>query len=116
MKLAVIGSRTFANAALMSRTLDSLSITCVVSGGAKGADELAAAYAVRRGIPVEVFKPDWSIGRAAGPVRNRKIIEACEQVVAFWDGRSRGTADAIAKARSAGRPVIVVQFSDDVGI
>ncbi|MCX7059527.1 MAG: DUF2493 domain-containing protein [Gammaproteobacteria bacterium] len=112
MKVAVIGSRTFANAALLSQTLDSLPITCVVSGGAKGADQLAADYARRRGIPIEVFKPDWRIGRAGGPLRNQKVVNACEQVVAFWDGRSRGTADAIKKARAAGRPVLIVEFGE----
>lgn len=110
MKFAVIGSRTFADVELLERTLDQLRFTCLVSGGAQGADRLAESYARARGIPVEIFKPDWRMGRGAGPTRNGQIIEACDQVVAFWDGASKGTKDAIAKARTKGRPVVVVRF------
>ena len=47
------------------------------------------------------------LGRGAGFVRNRAIVEAANVVVAFWDGRSRGTAHTIGLAREAGRQVVV---------
>ncbi len=110
MKLAVIGSRAFADVELLERTLDQLRFTCLISGGSQGADRVAESYARARGIPVEIFKPDWRMGRGAGPARNTQIIEACEHVVAFWDGTSKGTKDAISKARAKGRPVVVIEF------
>jgi hypothetical protein len=40
-------------------------------------------------------------------MRNREIAEGCSVLVAFWDGESRGTADAIEQARQRGRQVIL---------
>ena len=80
----------------------------VISGGADGVDKTAAGLAIRYGLRVEVFKPDWAKhGRAAGPMRNAEIVAAADRVAAFWDGKSRGTADTIQKARAAGKPVEV---------
>lgn len=112
MNVAVIGSRTFDNFALVESTLASIStISRVVSGGAKGADSLAQRYAEQNQIPVEIFKPDWKrFGRGAGIVRNREIIEAAEMVVAFWDGKSKGTESSIKMAQSKRIPVKIVKF------
>lgn len=112
MNVAVIGSRTFENFALVESTLASIPvISRVVSGGAKGADSLAQQYAEQNQIPVEIFKPDWKrFGRGAGVVRNREIIEAAEMVVAFWDGKSKGTESSIKMAQAKRIPVKIVKF------
>lgn len=55
------------------------------------------------------FEADWEKhGRAAGPIRNAEIVAACDKLIAFWDGKSRGTQDAIKKARAAGKLLAVV--------
>ncbi|AVK76475.1 GTP-binding domain [Pandoravirus neocaledonia] len=113
LRMAVIGGRDFADRAVMERCLDDLSASlgrprAIVSGGATGADRLAAVYARSRGIPLVEFRPDYAAcrtpqeGRVAPLLRNARIIEAADVVVAFWDGRSRGTADGLARARRAG--------------
>ncbi|AVK77475.1 hypothetical protein pmac_cds_787 [Pandoravirus macleodensis] len=113
LRVAVIGGRDFVDRAVLERCLDSLSASlgrpgAIVSGGATGADRLAAAYARNRGIPLVEFKPDYAAcrtpqeRRTAPLLRNARIIEAADVVVAFWDGRSRGTADGLARARRAG--------------
>ena len=38
-------------------------------------------------------------------LRNSLIVADCDMVVAFWDGRSRGTLDTITKAVQAGKRV-----------
>ena len=110
--VAVVGTRTFANYALLAETLGGLAgPLAIVSGGAAGADALAERFARERGLPLAVFRADWRRhGRAAGPLRNAQIVAACDRLVAFWDGESPGTRDSIAKARAAGRPVTVVRF------
>ena len=110
MIVAVIGSRNFADYALVEATLSALpKLSQVVSGGAKGADSLAQRYAEQHQIPLLVFKPDWSqFGRGAGVVRNRQIVEAAEHLIAFWDGVSKGTASSIKLARAKGVPVQVI--------
>lgn len=110
MKVAVIGSRTFNNYESVKDKLDSISgITLIVSGGAMGADTLGERYARENDIPIRVYKPDWTKGRGAGFLRNTDIINDADIVVAFWDGKSRGTLDSIAKAEKQGKKVLIIK-------
>lgn len=100
MKTAIVGSRSFSDEYLMIITLSKYSITHVISGGARGADSLAEAYADINNLPKTIILPDWDrFGRSAGFIRNKLIVNASEQVIAFWDGYSKGTADTIMYAR-----------------
>ncbi len=81
----------------------------VVSGGAKGPDSWAVEAAEAAGFPCDVIRPDWrGKGRAAGMLRNDEIVARSEAVVAFWDGRSRGTLNTIRKAHINKRPIAVI--------
>ena len=67
-----------------------------VSGGAKGADSFGEEYAAAHDVKVTVFKPDWKkYGKAAGPIRNKDMLDYASEdnpvVIAFWDGKSKGT-------------------------
>ena len=106
MIAAVIGSRGFLNYAGLRRTLAQYPITRIVSGGAEGADTLAAEWSESKGLePPVIFLPDWAKhGRAAGPIRNRDIVDAADFVVAFWDGKSRGTLSSIRYAAKTNKP------------
>lgn len=98
MKVGIIGSRTFNDYPLLCSVLSNLDIeiTEVISGGAKGADSLAKQYAQEQNIPIQEFLPDWKIyGRAAGPIRNKDIVKSSDLIIAFWDGKSRGTKSSI---------------------
>lgn len=108
-RVAIVGSRDFANLALVNLVVSRLAEGCtVVSGGARGVDKAAAVAAKRRGLQVLEFIPDWDRdGKAAGFLRNSLIVGNCDVLIAFWDGKSRGTADAIRKAQAAGKPVDV---------
>lgn len=112
MIVAVIGSRNFQDFSLLEATLSSLpEITQIVSGGAKGADSLAEIFANQRHISVVVIKPDWKqYGKGAGIVRYRKIIEVADMVVAFWDGKSKGTSSSLSMAKAKGIPIITVSI------
>lgn len=115
MKLAVVGSRTFCDELKLERVLESYRdrVTLLVSGGAKGADSLAESWAVRNGIPTRVFKPDWQkYGRAAGMIRNRDIIENCDECVAFWDGKSKGTQNSIFICEKLGKKTQIITYDN----
>jgi hypothetical protein len=78
-----------------------LTITEFVSGGARGADQLAEKYSSQIGIPIKVFPADWDkYGRSAGPRRNEQIVEYCDRLIAFWDGKSKGTQYSIRLAKN----------------
>lgn len=100
MKFGIIGSRTFNDYDILTQVLEKFTKpSSIVSGGAKGADSLAKKYANKNGINIIEHKPDWSIGRHAGLLRNTKIIDDSDIIIAFWDGSSKGTQDSINKAK-----------------
>lgn len=83
----------------------------VVSGCCPtGADRAGEAWAHRRRIPVARFPADWdNHGYAAGPRRNTAMAQYADALLAFWDGKSRGTRDMISKASCHGLAVHVVR-------
>jgi len=81
----------------------------VVSGAAQGVDTWAEEAAEAAGIETLIFHADWDgLGRRAGPVRNERIIAAADEVVAFWDGESWGTLNAVYLATEKGMPVRIL--------
>ena len=82
------------------------SITRLIQGGASGADHLARVWCCWRLVEYENYPADWkTYGRAAGPLRNaRMIAEGKPDLVIAFAGE-RGTADMTRKARAAGIPV-----------
>lgn len=114
MRILVCGGRDFADRDLVFRTLDGLAktdvIDAVIEGNASGADRIAGYWARKHRIKNMKFPPDWRThGKAAGPVRNEKMLKegAPDLVVAFPGGR--GTRDMIRRAQSANVPVTVVE-------
>ena len=111
MRVAVIGSRSFDDYPTLVKHLDSLKISCIVSGGARGADKMAEIYAKERGIPTQIFPADWdTYGKKAGFIRNRDIVENCDLLVAFWDGESKGTKNSISIAKRINKRIMVIKF------
>lgn len=115
MRLAVVGGRTFSDRTLCEFVLDefcSVSETPVViiSGGAKGADNEAARYAFNNGLELIGHHADWSIGKQAGYLRNITIVDDCDELVAFWDGKSKGTLHSINLAKKQGKTVTVIRY------
>ena len=106
MKVAVIGSRGLSVSDL-SRYLPE-NTTEIVSGGAKGVDTSAREYALAHGIKLTEFLPEYTkYGRSAPLKRNITIIEYSDIVIAFWDGKARGTKFVIDNCRKLGVEVRV---------
>lgn len=103
MKVAVIGSR-----GLHINNIESYlpkETTELVSGGAKGIDSCIQLYADKNRIPIKVFLPEYDkFGRAAPIIRNIKIIEYSDNVIAIWNGKSRGTKFVIDECTKRNKP------------
>lgn len=83
----------------------------IISGHASGADALGERYAQERGFQLETFPADWKAhGRAAGPIRNARMASAANALIAFWDGKSRGTKNMIEIAKNHNLKVVVVRY------
>ena len=115
LNIGIVGSRIFPtdDLVLVDRLVDVLPPgTTVVSGGAAGVDRRAVSRAQVRGLQTEVILPQWDkFGRIAGPIRNKEIVSKSDIVIAFWDGRSRGTLHTIKRAEQVGKLVLVVRPS-----
>lgn len=84
-------------------------VTVIIHGGAPGADQMAGQWALDHGVPAEVYPADWQAhGKAAGPIRNQRMLDEGrpDLVVAFPGGK--GTADMVRRAKAAGVEVIEV--------
>lgn len=104
LAVAVVGSRNLTECPALLARLAELAPDQVVSGGAAGADTLAAEWARANGVPLRVLRPDYSThGPAAPHVRNGAIVAAASVVLVVWDGKSRGTLSAARAAAALGR-------------
>lgn len=107
MKIAIVGSRnlTISN---LEKYLPS-GVTEIVSGGAKGIDTCAKEYARKNNLKLTEFLPEYSkYGRIAPLVRNDMIINYADEVIAFWDEKSRGTKYVIDKCKSKNKKITVI--------
>jgi len=107
MVVLVTGDRWWTDARPILRELRKLPRdTCIVHGGARGADTIADSLARALGMPTRSYPADWSVFRKrAGPIRNQEMLdkEHPSLVLAFHEyiESSSGTADMIARAKAA---------------
>lgn len=110
MKLAIVGSREINNYGIIEEKIKSNydigSIQMIISGGARGVDQLAEIFAKKYKIELKVYNPDWNTyGVKAAFIRNTLICENSDQIVAFWDGKSKGTKMTLDIAKRLGKPI-----------
>lgn len=115
MKVIIAGSRDFNNYELLKDKcnyyLQNYDDIEIVSGLARGADSLAIKYAKEYNYPVKEFKPDWDkFGKSAGYIRNKEMAEYADALIAFWDGKSKGTKHMIDLAKSNNLKVKVILY------
>jgi hypothetical protein len=112
MKLIIAGSRTFTDYQLLCQGLgpERHRITEVIHGGARGADQLGFRWALRHQVRSRCFAADWArFGKSAGIRRNCQLAQAGDLLIAFWDGRSPGTAHMMRCMQQLGKPIVVIR-------
>ena len=106
MKIAIVGSRGVSQ---IDIGIYVSSEDEIVSGGAKGVDQCAADYAKRNGLMLTEFLPQYErYGRAAPIKRNEEIVKYCDKIIAFWDGKSRGTQSVLKYAEKLGKECQII--------
>ncbi len=106
MKIAIVGSRNVTVSDIGRYISD---VREIVSGGAAGVDSCAAEYAKENGIRLTTFLPQYErYGRAAPIVRNKKIVDYSDKIIAFWDGNSKGTLSVIKYAQKTKKPCEII--------
>jgi|JI9StandDraft_1071089.scaffolds.fasta_scaffold107376_4 hypothetical protein len=111
MNAIVCGGRFYKNRALVYSVLDYYRPTFVIHGAQTGADTLAKDWANSRGVAEHGEEANWTkYRRAAGPIRNGKMLTFRPAVVIAFPGNT-GTADMVQQARAAG--IMVIEISED---
>ena len=107
MKVAIIGSRSLELKNIGKYLPEGTSE--IVSGGARGIDSCAEEYAALHGIKLTVFLPEYEkYGKVAPLKRNLQIIDYCDMVIAFWEGKSKGTKYVIDNCKRKNKPIQVI--------
>ena len=112
MNLGIVGSRNFGYWKLMQEYVTRYILqgcTTIVTGDARGADAIAVRLAQNHDLGVIVHKADWDLyGKKAGPIRNKKIVDDSDVLIAFPSKHGKGTQITIDMANKKGIPVHVV--------
>ncbi len=98
MRTIIAGSRSLVSyeTLLLAIAEFPFTITSVISGTARGVDELGEQWARENSIPLERYPADWAkLGRRAGYVRNEQMAQVAEGALILWDGMSPGTKHMI---------------------
>lgn len=86
----------------------------IVPDGARGADKLGEKFAKRFNYPLKVFPANWDkYGKRAGYLRNKEMAEYASpdgMLIAFWDGKSRGTRLMIDLANKYNLEIHVINY------
>lgn len=110
MKIAIIGSRTIDSIEIKDFIHDD--ITAIISGGAVGVDCIVKEYTKALGIEYIEILPEYNrFGKVAPIKRNESIAEQADKVIAFWDGKSKGTEYTINYCRKIKKPCEVIRVT-----
>ena len=115
-KVVIGGCRDYADYVFFKSRIDEIlkgekDEIIIISGHCSGIDLMGERYAEENGFKVEIFLPEWEkYGRAAGPIRNKKMVERADLVIAFWDGISKGTKSLIKYAQISKKEVIKIDI------
>lgn len=121
MRTIIAGSRTITDFNLLLNAVREANyrqiyLSCVLSGGASGIDQLGIQLAKEWGLPYEIYPAEWGkYGKAAGMIRNKEMASKADALVAVWDGESRGTAGMIEIAHKYGLEVYVYTIGKETG-
>lgn len=116
MRVVIAGSRGITNYEVVAKAVaaSGFQITTVISGTARGVDQLGEEYASRNDLKVERYPAQWNVGgkvdRAAGYKRNAIMVNIADAVIAIWDGVSPGTKSTIDLAYKKGIPCFVYKI------
>ena len=118
MKVIIAGGRDFDDYNMLKAAcnwaLSKLINIEIVSGGAKGADSLGEKYASESGYSCKTFPADWEkYGRAAGYKRNSEMAKYANCLIAFWDGKSKGTQHMINIAKNNGLQIKIINYGKE---
>ena len=123
MKVIIAGGRDFedltlAESAFFQYVLDRglpLDQFTIISGKARGADTCGRLIAEKHNLQLIEKAADWDRwGKAAGYRRNVEMAEQADGLIAFWDGKSKGTKHMLDIAEQKGLITELIGYGRDI--
>lgn len=123
--IIIAGSRDFTDYQLVKTSLKTFLLSkettkkpTIICGMARGADMLGYRLAKEFKLPLKEFPADWSIGKQAGYIRNEQMAKYAQQhgngvLLAFWDGKSKGTKWMIELAKKYNLETHIFNFEGE---
>ena len=116
-KILITGSRDFNDYKLFEdvliktycKTFGDLKNIEIIHGGATGADTLAHEFCENWTDNETIIRPVNLSISSYYLHRNAEMVAVCDEVLAFWDGKSRGTKFTIDYAKARGKPVKIIE-------
>lgn len=116
-KVIIAGSRDFNDYETLKSFCDKMlqrkTNIEIISGTAKGADQLGEKYAVEKNFKLTKVPAEWRNGKSAGYRRNEKMAEMADALIAFWDGESKGTKHMINCAKKNNLTCRIYYYNGD---
>lgn len=119
MKVIIAGSRDFNDYSKLKESCNHLlsknkdTNVEIVSGTAQGADTLGEQYASEKGYKLTQFPAEWDkYGKGAGFRRNVLMAKYSDYLIAFWNGKSRGTHHMINTAKKHGVNIKIINTNE----
>jgi len=121
MKLIIAGGRDFDDYNLLKIEVNNFASFAynkgvnssleVVCGMARGADSLGERFAKENNFPIKYFPANWNLhGKSAGYIRNEEMAKYADHLIAFWNGKSKGTKHMIDLANKYKLCVKVINY------
>ncbi len=128
MKIIIAGGRNANDYLMVKKAIEEskFNIQEIISGGAKGADSLGEKYAKENNIKLTIFKAEWKninvsevlvkhnsygpYNALAGHIRNRKMGDYGDGLIAIWDGRSKGTKNMIDYVKKLNKKIYIYRI------
>lgn len=108
-QIIVTGGRHYEDRLMIHKVLSLINPDLVVQGGASGADLLARTWARVNKKEHDTIYADWNkYGRAAGPYRNREMLEKYPNATVVAFPGNNGTENCIKQAKELNMTVIRV--------
>lgn len=111
MKILIVGSRSILNFDLSDYIPHETDV--IISGGARGMDQIAERYADDHKISKFIMRPQYAkFGKAAPIKRNESMVELADTILVIWDGVSKGTKSTITYAQKKNKPLTVILYQE----
>ena len=115
-KVIIAGGREFNNYETLVKICDEYlkdkKNIQIISGAARGADSLGEKYAIEKRYSLVKIPAKWeTFGKSAGYKRNEEMVKIANCLIAFWDGKSKGTNHTIQLAKKFKLDIKIVNYT-----